>query len=78
MGIHAHRFAGVRYARAARFQAPVPVVSDAPLAEQAPVFGPACPQPGNTYQPQSEDCLFLNVWVPAGERRGLPVMSDGV
>jgi para-nitrobenzyl esterase len=81
--VRAHRFAGIRYARAERFQPPVPVVSSAPMAEQAPGFGPACPQPGpktgvGAYQPQSEDCLFLNVWVPAGEQRSLstqlPVM----
>ena len=72
--VRAHRFAGIRYARAARFQPPVPVTSSAVMAEQSPGFGPACPQPGKTYQPQSEDCLFLNVWVPAGEKRGLPVM----
>jgi para-nitrobenzyl esterase len=29
--------------------------------------GPACPQPASTAPlPQSEDCLFLNVYVPAG------------
>lgn len=70
----AYRFAGIRYARAERFCAPVPVVSRAPMAEQLPGFGPACPQPGSAYQPQSEDCLFLNVWVPARGRAGLPVM----
>ena len=70
----ARRFVGIRYARAERFRPPVPVTSSAPMAEQLPAFGPACPQPGGTYQPQSEDCLFLNVWVPAGERRALPVM----
>lgn len=68
--VRAHRFAGIRYARAARFQPPVAVTSTVPMAEQAPGFGPACPQPGKTYQPQSEDCHFLNVWVPAGEQRG--------
>lgn len=73
--VRAHRFAGIRYARAERFCAPVPVVSRAPMAEQTPGFGPACPQPGDAYQPQSEDCLFLNVWTPAqAEARGLPVM----
>ncbi len=70
----AHRFAGIRYARAARFMPPVPVTSTAPMAEQAFAFGPACPQPGGAYQPQSEDCLFLNVWVPAAGGAGLPVM----
>jgi para-nitrobenzyl esterase len=70
----AHRFLGIRYARAARFCAPVPVISSVPMAEQAPGYGPACPQPGNAYQPQSEDCLFLNVWRPAHGASGLPVM----
>jgi para-nitrobenzyl esterase len=70
----ANHFAGIRYARAERFQPPVPVTSTTPMAEQALGFGPACPQPGKAYQPQSEDCLFLNVWVPAGGKRGLPVI----
>lgn len=61
--IKAKRFAGIRYARAERFHAPRPV----PIAEQAADggLGPACPQPGDRYQPQSEDCLILNVWTPA-------------
>ena len=74
MTVRAHRYVGIRYARAARFAPPVPVTSTTPMAEQSPGFGPACPQPGKAYQPQSEDCLFLNVWVPAGEKRALPVM----
>jgi para-nitrobenzyl esterase len=74
MTARAHRFAGIRYARAERFQPPVPVTSTAPMAEQARSFGPACPQPGEAYQPQSEECHFLNVWVPAVERRGLNTM----
>lgn len=63
--VRARRFAGIRYGRAARFQPPAAVVSKAPMAEQAPSFGPACPQKGDRYQPQSEDCLFLNIWTPA-------------
>ncbi|ALC14008.1 carboxylesterase/lipase family protein [Sphingopyxis sp. 113P3] len=55
-------YPGIRYARAGRFRAPVPVLR----AEQhGGGFGPACPQRGNRYQPQSEDCLFLNVWTPS-------------
>lgn len=64
---------GIRYARAQRFRTPEAVAK----AEQMPfslvrgeMFGPACPQRGSTYQPQSEDCLFLNVWMPAPPRRG--------
>jgi para-nitrobenzyl esterase len=65
-------YPGIRYARAARFQAPQPVST----AEQHDGSWSAIPvslQAGDTYG-QSEDCQFLNVWVPAGERRGLPVM----
>ena len=62
--VRAHRFAGIRYARAGRFQPPVAVTSNAVMAEQMPGFGPICPQTGLRDQPQSEDCLFLNVWTP--------------
>ena len=55
-------FLGIRYARAQRFCAPVPVVGVEQTADGQ--FGPACPQPGGRYQPQGEDCLFLNVWAP--------------
>lgn len=57
-------YKGIRYARAERFRAPIPTLD----AEQTPdgAFGPACPQRGDNYRPQSEDCLFLNLWTPAG------------
>ena len=65
-------FRGIRYGRAERFRAPV--------AERRPgeriraeAFGPVCPQQGR-YQPQSEDCLFLNVWTAVGPNARKPVM----
>ena len=65
-------YPGIRYARAARFRAPAPVLH---AEQQDSGFGPACPQPGDRYQPQSEDCLFLNVWTPAlDEKRKRPVL----
>lgn len=58
-----HSFKGIRYGRAARFQPP--------MAEKRPDeriiatdFGPVAPQSTARYQPQSEDCLFLNIWTP--------------
>ena len=65
-------FFGIRYAAppegALRWTPPQP-----PAAPTGPVVaavpGPACPQPASTAPlPQSEDCLFLNVYVPAHER----------
>jgi len=56
-------FRGIRYGRAARFQPPIaPEQKDRQSIDRD--FAPSCPQPGTRYQPQSEDCLFLNVWTP--------------
>jgi para-nitrobenzyl esterase len=67
-------FLGIRYGRAARFERPV----REPWPEvptQAAAFGPLAPQAGLGDQPQSEDCLFLNVWTPEVDpRAGRPVM----
>jgi para-nitrobenzyl esterase len=81
-------FRGIRYARAKRFEAPIPILGaeqfgpdpeKAPEADASerlgPVFGPACPQTADRYAPQSEDCLFLNVWTPDPKpARKKPVM----
>ena len=72
-------FRGIRYGTAKRFRAPI-----APPAIRAIVdavaFGPSAPQRGDRYSPQSEDCLFLNVWTPdarAGGRRPVLVYFHG-
>ncbi len=66
------RFLGIRYGRAERFRAPV-AASRAEATVQA--FGPICPQRGLKNEPQSEDCLFLNLWTPGTERAARrPVM----
>lgn len=67
-------FLGIRYARAERFAAPVRL---APPREvrAARSFGPLCPQRSATAAESSEDCLFLNIWTPAPDRRARrPVM----
>lgn len=67
------RFRGIRYGRAERFRRALAIPpSHDPV--RATTFGPACPQRGK-YRPQSEDCLFLNIWTPeADARTRLPVM----
>lgn len=74
-------FKGVRYGadtRPLRFEKPAP---PAPWEEPVDAFdyGPACPQRGDR-EPQSEDCLFLNVWTPGvadGGRRPVMVYFHG-
>ena len=65
-------FKGIRYGRARRFEAPVALLDNRiALAD----FGPACPQRGDRYRPQSEDCLFLTLWTPSVEGKAKrPVM----
>ena len=64
-----HVFRGIRYGRAERFRAPKsPPVSREPV--EALAFGPSAPQRGDRYKPQSEDCLFLNVWTPDALKGG--------
>lgn len=62
---------GIRYARAQRFAAPV---AEEFTGSGLDRFGPSCPQQDSRYQPQDEDCLFLNLWWPEGKARPRPVM----
>jgi para-nitrobenzyl esterase len=67
------RFRGIRYGRAERFRRAIAVPPERDPV-RAIAFGPACPQRGK-YRPQSEDCLFLNIWTPQTDARArLPVM----
>lgn len=56
---------GIRYGRAERFEAPHAVRFDRRSLKEPGTFAAACPQLGQRYRPQSEDCLFLNVWSPS-------------
>jgi para-nitrobenzyl esterase len=77
-------YLGIPYAAAPegeqRWRAPKPVAAWSGV-RQATAFGAACPQPHVSNEPwsqvgpQSEDCLFLNVWTPAKTTDArLPVM----
>jgi para-nitrobenzyl esterase len=69
-----HAFRGIRYGIAERFRAPKPPPPSRGTVD-ALAFGPSAPQRGERYAPQSEDCLFLNVWTPdARAGGGRPVM----
>ncbi len=56
-------FLGIRYARAARFAAPVrePLPQSIRRADR---FAPLAPQRGPMTPEISEDCLYLNIWTP--------------
>ena len=56
-------FRGIRYGTAERFRAPRAPPPGRAVVD-AVAFGPSAPQRGTRYAPQSEDCLFLNVWTP--------------
>ncbi|GGF24959.1 carboxylesterase/lipase family protein [Subtercola lobariae] len=67
------RFRGIRYATAARFEAPTPVEAWSGVHE-ALGDGPMCPQPKfglsllalpKRIPPMNEDCFFLNITKPA-------------
>lgn len=59
-------YSGIWYGEVTRFRPPAPVLSARQTVGHS--FGPVCPQPGNNYQPQAENCLFLNVWTSGGPR----------
>ncbi|HEU0066352.1 MAG TPA: carboxylesterase/lipase family protein [Sphingomonas sp.] len=60
-----HVFRGIRYGRAQRFRAPIPVPAPRDVV-RADKFGPIAPQASaQGGEPQSEDCLFLNIWTTA-------------
>lgn len=66
---------GIRYGRAERFKKPEAATWGMVDIDRFNAFGPVCPQPGKAYQPQSEDCLFLNLWAPTSKpARARPVM----
>ncbi|KIP11686.1 hypothetical protein PHLGIDRAFT_99101 [Phlebiopsis gigantea 11061_1 CR5-6] len=76
------KWLGIPYAQppigSLRFKAPVPIPVPASGVKNATQFGDACPQsPSSSLgAPIGEDCLFLNVWRPAGAtaKDKLPVL----
>jgi para-nitrobenzyl esterase len=80
------RFLGVPYARppvgTLRFRPPQPSEPWSGVRE-ALAFGGSAPQiefagrslPGTSVGPQSEDCLYLNVWTPAADAGVQPVLA---
>jgi para-nitrobenzyl esterase len=76
------RFAGLPYARAGRFAAPRDPDGWTGVRD-AGEYGPSCPQPpdwfgrllpGAAPEPESEDCLVLNVWAPSAGAEPRPVL----
>ncbi|OFW98728.1 MAG: carboxylesterase [Alphaproteobacteria bacterium RIFCSPHIGHO2_12_FULL_63_12] len=74
-------FKGIPFAAAPvgalRWRAPEPPASW-PGVWDADRFAPICPQTGaypddSPPEPQSEDCLYLNIWAPANARAGAPL-----
>ncbi len=83
-------YTGIRYGAAKRFERAMPPpdttdvanyeASSEPGVNSRPVITNASPQRGVQYSPQSEDCLFLNVfnkWVIDGDRKPVMVYFHG-
>lgn len=71
--VNIETFKGLKYATAARFShSEVTQLDD---GVDATAFGDSCPQNVLTTQPQSEDCLNINIWRPVDtvEGQALPV-----
>ncbi len=86
-----YAFVGIRYATAGRFEAPKPVAAWDGV-KSAQTYGPVCPVPPQTevspdefywphrYWPESEDCLYLNLWtqhIAPGIKRPVMVFLHG-
>jgi para-nitrobenzyl esterase len=71
------RFAGIPFAQPPvgklRFRHPLPLPRWRGTRD-ATLFAAAAMQPNQPKIPQSEDCLYLNVWTPAVVREPLPVL----
>ncbi|MGR5061459.1 carboxylesterase family protein [Photobacterium sp. DNB22_13_2] len=71
--VEVETFKGIRFASAERFEHSklTNPVGDVDASQ----FGAICPQLGNTETEQSEECLSLNIWRPAGveKQANLPV-----
>jgi carboxylesterase type B len=67
-------FPGIRYATANRWQAPNPYKL---ASTNLTGFGSICPQAPTQPTGMSEDCLFLNVWVPPAPTATLPKPANG-
>jgi para-nitrobenzyl esterase len=71
------RFLGVPFAEPPtgplRFRPPQPAKPWREVRETTR-FAPAAVQPGEPSIPQSEDCLYLNIWSPDQKGAGLPVL----
>lgn len=76
-------FKGIPFAKppvgSSRFRPPEPYPGHRGV-QDATSYGPSCLQPPSELLPQagpteqSEDCLYLNVWTPAADSGGRPVM----